>query len=578
MKPLQTLVASAVETVYGPDVARGSPVQLIPTDRPEHGDYATNIAMQLARALKKAPLLIAQEIADELQKTPSDIIKRVAVAPPGYVNITLDDATLMSVIPSILNTKEAYGTGEDLKGKRIMIEFGHPNPFKVMHIGHLRNFCIGESLVRLLESQGAKLIRTNYQGDVGMHVAKNIWAFRKDLEKGTELSELSRRPIDERVRYLGERYVEGATAFEEDEQAKEEIMAVNAAIYTKSDALMNELWQLGISWSLEKFHEVYQRLDTRFDREYMESETVDRAHKAVEQALEKGILTKSDGAVIFDGSPYNLDTRVFLNGKGFLTYEGKELGLAQMEFSDFGTLDQCIHNVAVEQRSFFAVTFKVEELLWPDMAGKQYHNAYEFVGLKSGKMSSRKGSVVTAESILETAHTRIAQIVKENGMSSISDEDIDAIAVGAVKYSYLKMSPYKYLAFDLEASLSFKGDAGPYLQYTYARAKSVLSNQKVKKDGDSSYIMNPEERNAVALLERFPGVVVQAAREYSPQYIASYLNALAQAYNTFYAVHRIIGAKEGKEAEVFRLSLTSAIAQVLRNGLYWLGIPTVEKM
>ncbi|MCR4328942.1 MAG: arginine--tRNA ligase [Candidatus Roizmanbacteria bacterium] len=552
-------------------------IQVMYPIRFEYGDFSSNIALQLAKAYKKSPLEVANDLRDKLLKLSHKDIDRIEVVNPGYINFYFVTDVYGRELKRIATEKDSYGTNAHYKDKRIMVEYGHPNPFKVMHIGHLRNFCIGESLTRLFEKAGAHVIRTNYQGDVGMHVAKTVWAIQNTIKNSELIVEnLEKKSIDERVAFLGKSYAEGATAFEKDENIKQEIQAVNGAIYNKSDKVVLNIWQTGVRWSLEKFHEIYKRLGTHFDREYMESETIEKAYKTVEEAIKKGILTKSKGAVIFDGTPYGLDTRVFLNSQGFLTYEGKELGLAQMEFSDFGHLDRCIHNVAVEQVSFFAVTFKVEELL--DSAlfkGKQYHNAYEFVGLKKGKMSSRTGKVITAESILNEAHEKIRTIVGENKMS-LTEKDIDTIAIGAVKYSYLKMSPFKYLAFDLDESLSFSGDSGPYVQYTYARAKSVLKkfkikNEKVKIEENLSQTFNTQETALVRQLMKFPDVVARSAREYSPHFIATYLNDCAQLFNTFYNVCPIRGSK-------MRLDITEATAQVLKNGLYVLGIETLERM
>lgn len=537
---------------------------------PEHGDYSTNIAFVLAPKLKKDPMQIAEELKKVLFSQKLAYLKEIKIAAPGYINFYLTDKVYLDNLDNILKVKDKYGGQSLLAGKRIMVEFGHPNPFKVIHIGHLRNLCLGESICRLLEFQGASVIRSNYQGDVGMHVAKCIWALKQVPQSKYPVD------IDERMKLLADCYVKGATAFEKDEKARQEIIVVNKQIYAGEDKQISKLWQLGVEWSLEKFRQIYKRLDTRFDREYMESETLKLAMEKVKEAVKKGILVKSKGAIVFLGDKYGLDTRVFLNKEKLLTYEGKELGLAQMEFTDYGKLDLCIHNVAVEQISFFKVTFKVEELLDPDLfKGKQYHNAYEFVGLKKGKMSSRRGQVVTAESILNAAHKRIQKVVEENN-GSLSEEEVDAIAVGAVKYSFLKMSPFRYLAFDLEESLSFSGDSGPYLQYTYARCKSVLrkaanfpfADRQVEK------IESGEERAILKSLLQFPEVVAVSSQKYDPHYLAVYLNDLGQRYNSFYNKQQILGS--GNEG--LRLKLTAAVAQVIKTGLHLLGIKVLEQM
>ncbi|MBN1331949.1 arginine--tRNA ligase [Candidatus Dojkabacteria bacterium] len=543
----------------------------------EHGDWSSNIAMQLTKELKKSPKEIAEKIIEELDLE-GEI--EVSIAEPGFINFKLPGRIYTENLGKILEEKELYGNNTRLSGKRIMVEFAHPNPFKSFHIGHLRNIILGESIVRMLESQNADVIRVNYQGDVGMHIAKNLWAFMdidpKDYPK----------TADEKTKLLGELYAKGATAFEEDEKARAEIKEINRKIYTKEDPGINQLWELGKTWSLEKFHEIYERVYTTFEREYFESETLDLIDKPIEKAKEKRILKESDGALIFNGEEYGLDIRVFVNSQGLPTYEGKELGLAVLKNREYGIVDLHIHNVAVEQKSFFAVTFKVKELLWPEeFKNRQYHNAYEFVGLKKGKMSSRKGNVVLGNDILNIAHERIGEIIKDREEIDGKEETAEIVGVGAIKWSFLKISPFKYLAFDLEESVNFEGDSGPYIQYTYARAASILreggNNEKAGKvEFDAAKYtqkLSAEEEKLLKWLERFPEVVEAASKEYMPNYIATYLFELSQKFNSFYKNNIVLKENE-KEIRNFRLALVKATSLVLKRGLDLMGIKTVEKM
>jgi arginyl-tRNA synthetase len=534
----------------------------VPTNS-KHGDYSSNIAMKLAGKQKKKPMDIAKKLCQSI-KLP-DYLEKIEVAKPGYLNFFLKDKIYLDNLEKILDSKTQYGCGDLHKGKKVMIEFAHPNPFKVMHIGHLRNITLGESLVRLFEAQGAKVIRTNYQGDVGLHVAKCLYAMNKTSEKSFP------NDTDSRANFLGQCYVEGAKAYEEDSRAKAEIIEINRKIYEQTDSRINHLWQLGVKWSLDKFKQIYNRLDSVFDREYLESETLALGLKYTKQALKKGILSKSQGAVIFAGKKYGLDTRVFLNSQGFLTYEGKELGLVYLKLKEYGKLDLHINNVAVEQKSFFKVLYKVEELLDPkNFKEVNYHNAYEFVGLKSGKMSSRKGKVVGAEYILEEAKKRIEKIVKK-GKNKLTEKEIDEIAVSAVKYAYLRMSPFKYLAFDLDSCVSFSGDSGPYLQYTYVRTTSILKKSNYQRKKALPTSLNQEEKLLLQKLYQYPEVLENSTRVFSPNYLTAFLNELGQLFNNFYVKHRVGGNQ-------FRLNLTKAVGQVIRNGLTLLGIKTLERM
>ncbi|MDD4611243.1 MAG: arginine--tRNA ligase [Patescibacteria group bacterium] len=379
---------------------------------------------------------------------------------------------------------------------------------------------------------------------------------------------------------MGKCYAAGAKAFEEDEVAKGLIKYINKQIYLGQDKEIKKLWELGKKWSLEKFHEIYERVDTRFDREYMESEIMNDGLKYIQEAFDRGILEKSDGAVVFNGEKHGGDTRVFLNSDGLPTYEGKELGLAFKEFTDFGKLDLCVHNVAIEQISFFKTTFKVEELLAPELfQGKQYHNAYEFVGLKQGKMSSRKGQVVLGNDILNEAVEKIGAIIKEKGeLENVSDIS-ERVGVGAVKFAFLKISPFKYLAFDINESISFEGNSGPYLQYTYVRIQSILrkvkgASRKVK--GFEELFTEAKEHDLILKMSKYPEIVEAAGKNYDPSEIAKYLFELAQMFNDYYHAVPILKAPE--EIKNARLVLIKAVGQIIENGLKLLGIKVVEEM
>jgi arginyl-tRNA synthetase len=583
-----------------------SDVQLsIPTER-THGDFMTNVAYQLAGKLRRNPKEIANEIIEELEKSTElkTYVDSIEAAGGGFINFRLKESIIIDLVKKTVDGIDKQL--DVLKGKRIMFEYGHPNPFKMIHIGHLRNFVLGESLIRLLEYLGAEVIRTNYQGDVGMHVAKSVWGMKEKLKnENLKIEEVAEWDLDRRVKFIGEAYVLGAATYENDEVKKSEIQQVNTAVYTVvqeklinttnwtptkkySDFLTAEidleetktLWELGKQWSLDEFHRIYEMLYSSFEREYMESETLYESDLAVKEALEKGVLEKSEGAIVFKGEKYGLDTRVFINSLGLPTYEGKELGLANLEFTDFGEIDLCIHNVAIEQISFFKVTFKVEELLNPKkFAGKQYHNAYEFVGLKSGKMSSRKGSVVLAKDIINEAKEMLSPYLENREMTGEEKEDtLQKIAVGAIKYSFLNISAFKYLAFDLETSVNMEGNSGPYIMYTYARANKIVKDaQNEIKNADLSVLTNKEEIELMRVLATFQTQVIETAKNLSPNTLCNYVYDLAQTFNIFYKQHPILTEKDAQIRDA-RIGLTMSTAKVIQKTLNLLGIKTVEKM
>lgn len=515
----------------------------------------------------------------------------------------------------------------------IMVEFAHPNTHKAFHIGHLRNITTGETIVRLLESQGNRVVRANYQGDVGMHIAKALYAllelspFKEDVD--------NIEGVHNRVEFLGKAYAAGSKAFEEDEQAKGIIKDLNALIYASAQTYAHEvgrnpgttdylklvvnhvhpldrvyaLWKETRQWSLDYFETVYARVYTTYDRKYFESECLSGVDTA-KDAVKKNILEQSDGAIIFRGETYGLDTRVFVNSLGLPTYEAKELALAPMEATEFGKVDRIIHCVGPEQASFFKVTFKVEELLGFVEPGIQYHLAYGWVKLKQGKMSSRTGNVVLGEWLIEEVKKAILEIIDSNTSKQIDidrDSVSEALAIGAIKYAFLKVSTNQEIAFDLKESINTNGDSGPYLMYTYARAKSVLKKANyesgIMNHGESkenhnslftihdSILLNADERLVARFILQFPDIVKAAADNYAPNTLCTYLFQLSQAFNAFYGKNPILETRDlkletgttenqspGSSHQSQRLALTSATAQVLKNGLYLLGIKVLERM
>lgn len=536
---------------------------------PNFGDYATSIALKLAKKLKKNPVKIAEEIIKNFPK--NDLLEKMEIVKPGFINFWLSKYNLLLSAKQI-SSKFSFNSFYLGNIKKVMVEFAHPNTHKLFHIGHLRNISTGESIVRIFEASGNKVIRANYQGDVGLHIAKCLWSLRNEIKKNGK-DFFKTMTLREKIFLVGKHYTAGTKAYEENEKAKKEIIDVNRMIYELSPEIM-DLWKKTRSWSLEYFNEIYKRVYSRFDRFFFESELPKRGVEIVNFALKKGILEKSQGAIVFNGKKHGLDTRVFVNSLGFPTYEGKELALAEKEFSEFGEIDKCIHVVTPEQASFFKVTFKVEEFLdEKKFKNKQYHLIYEWVKLKTGKMSSREGNVIEGDWLLDETKNKILKQFK------CYEELAEILAVASVKYSFLKNATQNEIAFDFNESISLEGNSAPYLIYTYVRCQSVLKktkkcNMTIKKSNNLT--INPEE---LVLLRSFPEyleVVYEAAKNFSPNLIANYLFDLAQKFNLFYQKYPIL--KADKETKKFRLLLTNAVGQVIKNGLYLLGIKTVEKM
>lgn len=533
----------------------------------QFGDFSTNIAMILAKVMKKNPLTIAETLASAIEK--NDAIEKVQVLRPGFINFWLSKQALIPPITDAVNAAFSIPPVYFGNEKKVMVEFAHPNTLKLFHIGHLRNISTGESVVRLLEAAGNTVIRANYQGDVGLHIGKTLWKMKQYISE-LGIDTIRAYSLRDKIALLGKAYAAAEKAFGEDENAKKEIYEINKMVYEADERIM-DVWKETRDWSIAYFEEMYKRVYSHFDRCYFESEVHESGLATARELLKKGILKESEGAVVFDGTEYGLDTRVFINSLGFPTYEGKELGLAQKEFKDFGTLDKNIHVVTPEQTSFFKITFKVEELMDKETyGGKQHHLIYEWVKLKEGKMSSRMGNVVEGAWILDETKKKILEKFKD------SESIAETLAVASVKYSFLKNSTSSVIAFDLDESISLEGNSAPYIMYTFARTQSILKKDATAPQLTSDSVLGESERAIIRLLYQYREKVRKAAETFSPNLIAGYLYDLTREYNLFYQKNPILKAEENQKA--VRIAITQAVGSTIKHGFMLLGIETVDHM
>lgn len=519
-----------------------------PTDM-SHGDFATNAAMAAAKALSTNPRALGEELAKCLKDALGNDVRDVTVAGPGFVNITLARPYLTQGLSEITGE---WGRGTRGLGENVIIEYSCPNPFKEMHIGHLMSTVIGESMSRLLENSGAHVIRDTYGGDVGPHIAKALWALRRDgVTEPTSAKE------------IGEAYARGSRAYEESEDAKAEIDALNQELYKGEDEALMELWRRGRDVSIAAFRELYDVLGTKFDHFFFESETAPIGMEVVRDALVRGIFEESEGAVIYRGEKKGLHTLVFITSRGTPTYETKDVGLAFLKEERVQT-DRSYIVTAAEQTGHFAVFLAALEEIAPLVAKKTTHVPHGFLRLASGKMSSRDGSVVTAESLINDV---IAKAGEKNEDPIIAT----AVAMGALKYMILRQAPGSDIIFDFEQSLSLEGDSGPYLQYALVRARSVLA-----QEGEAASTADAPETpyDIERLIMRFPKVAERAELERAPHHIATYLTQLAGEWNSFYARERIVGG----EHEAYKRAVAEAFVRTMECGLWLLGIPAPERM
>lgn len=530
-----------------------------------NGNYSTSVALSYAKDLKTSPTQLAEKIKTELEKDKPEEVEKIEIAGPGFINFFLSQQFFTDVVSKIIKKPDQYGKTEIFHKQKTIIEYTDPNPFKEFHIGHLMSNTIGESLSRIVEYNGAEVKRANYQGDVGIHVASALWGKMKKPDAA-----------------WGEAYVLGAAAYQEDTDAEKEILELNKKIFERSDKEINKLYDAGKKQSLDSFEKIYKRLGTKFDFYFFESETGGTGRKLVEENIGE-IFEKSEGAVIFKGEKYGLHTRVFINSQGLPTYEAKDLGLAKIKHDKYH-YDKSIVVTGNEVNDYFRVMHKAMELLFPELAEKTIHISHGMLRLPTGKMSSRTGEVIAAESLLNEVKEKVRVKVRDRNLSDAEKEDItEKVSIGAIKYSILKQSSGKDIIYDFEKSLSFEGDSGPYLQYAHTRAVSVI--HKAREEGIRAGVKNGNKElgirnNGVGeierLLYRFPEIIERAGREYEPHYLTTYLVDLAGVFNSFYAKEKIVDA--GDVQSPYKVALTKAVAGVLKNGLYLLGIPVPDKM
>ncbi len=541
----------------------------------EMGDIAFPV-FQYAQEKKMSPAGAAKALAEQFNTETEDTMVERAEAFGPYVNFFLNDRELARIVINL--SHHIKQEVSDSKGT-ILIEYACPNTHKVFHIGHLRNVILGESLVRLHEYAGYRVVRTNYQGDVGMHIAKCLWGIEKLRDEYDAITDAAN---NERMKFIGKAYAHGATAFEADEAVKEEVRRYNEMIYEKNPAIAG-VYETTRNWSLEYFEDIYQLLDTRFDRYYFESEVFTRAIDIVRDQVVKEVFVQSEGAVIFKGSEHDLHDRVFLTTAGFPTYEAKDLALAEKQFSEFHP-DAIYHVIGPEQADYLKVLFKALEFTLPESKDKEFHVPYGSVTLKGGKMSSRTGNVITAEDLIAEVKESVKEHMETSEVKAkLSAEEkkntTEKVAMGAVKYAFLKTGRTSDIVFDMQESISTSGDSGPYLLYIVARFKSILGKSTLKGHGDELFIpevLEPAERELVKKLGEFDAALEAAIAEKDPSCIAQYQFELSQASNHFYHECPVLGSPE--PTQEFRLELIRAVVNTMERGFDLLGITTVEHM
>ncbi|MFW5742030.1 MAG: arginine--tRNA ligase [Spirochaetota bacterium] len=545
----------------------------------ELGDLAFPM-FPFARVFRRNPAAIAEAVASRLGDGELGELGEAAVAGP-YINVRYPRALVSSrVVTDALEQADAYGRNASLSGERVTIEFSSPNTNKPLHLGHLRNDALGESVSRILAACGAEVRSVNLINDRGIHICKSMIAYQR-FGNG-ETPEQAGVKGD---RLVGDYYVRYNEWAKEDPTAEAQAREMLRK-WEAGDEEVVALWKTMNQWVIEGIWKTYEATGIRFDAVYFESDTYASGKAEVVRGLEEGRFYRAeDGSVWVDLEPINLDKKILLRGDGTSVYLTQDIGTVLARYADW-PFDRMIYVVGSEQNYHFRVLFYVLERLGYEWASQLFHLSYGMVNLPEGRMKSREGTVVDADDLIAELEGLAAEEIRskerEDAVGDI-DATAHAVAVGALHYYLLQVTPSKDMIFNPKESLSFTGNTGPYLQYMCARIASML--RKAAERGVSS---DPEgvrwdalraepEWQLVRLVDRCPEVVRQAGAEYTPAVLATYLYEVARLFSSYYHDYPILMADEPHVRRA-RLVLARSVLQVLKNGLGLLNIPYLEIM
>ncbi|MBR5027482.1 arginine--tRNA ligase [Candidatus Saccharibacteria bacterium] len=515
-------------------------------------DFSSNVAMKLSGILHANPREIATKIAEKMPEFKAD------VAGPGFLNFILPDEYFAAKIDGFVDNFAKNISCNEYSGKTVICEFSDPNPFKVLHVGHLYTSIVGDAISRLFEHAGAKVIRANFGGDVGLHVGKTIWALQKSGMKDFTIEDISKK------------YVEGTAAYDEDDEAKAEIVKINKEIYTIAEndlhgSELADIYWRGRELSYQYFEDFYNRIGVKFDKYYPESTVAGRGLAEVKKGLAAGVYEISDGAVVYRGdTKLNLHTRVFINQEGLPTYEAKDVGLIFTKWDDYH-FDKSVIITANDIIDYMKIVLASIGEMNPELPARTTHLTHGNVKLPGNvKMSSRKGNFLKAVDILN--------LITEELKNEYNSED-EKVVLGATKYAFLKYKIGGDIIFDPKESVKMTGNSGPYLLYSCVRAKKILSkigDKKAELNGE----LNPFERALSKKIVQYKDVLNEAVTEMAPHKVCNFLYELAQEFSRFYENCPVAGdAREAERAQIIR-----AYLNVMEHGLNILGIQIPEEM
>ena len=586
---LAQATADAVKALYGAEVAVES---IVPsTTKKEFEGNLTIVVFPFLKASHKRPEDTAQEIGEYLVANCEAVEKFNVIK--GFLNITIKPSFWTSVLQSVEAT-ENFGFKPVTDDSRlVMIEYSSPNTNKPLHLGHVRNNLLGFSLAKIMEANGNKVVKTNIVNDRGIHICKSMLAWlkwgngitpEKAGKKGDHLIGDFYVAFDKHYKEELQQLMDGGMTKEEAE-ANSTLMKEARTMLKKwedGDEEVRSLWRTMNEWVYAGFDETYARMGVSFDKIYYESNTYLEGKEKVLEGLEKGIFyRKDDNSVWADLTADGLDQKLLLRTDGTSVYMTQDIGTAKLRFQDY-PIDQMIYVVGNEQNYHFQVLSLLLDKLGFSWGKDLIHFSYGMVELPNGKMKSREGTVVDADELMDEM-IATARKMSEGRLKGVPEEEMDdvyrIIGLGALKYFILKVDPRKNMLFNPQESIDFNGNTGPFVQYTYARIRSVLrkSDEADAATDITAYEPNEKEIEIIQRIADFPSVVSEAGRTYSPALIANYVFELAKGYNQFYHDYSILKEENGV-ARAFRLHLSRTVADIIRRGFSLLGVEVPERM
>lgn len=586
---LSQATADAVKALYGAEVAVES---IVPsTTKKEFEGNLTIVVFPFLKASHKRPEDTAQEIGEYLVAHCEAVEKFNVIK--GFLNITIKPSFWTSVLQSVEAT-ENFGFKPVTDDSRlVMIEYSSPNTNKPLHLGHVRNNLLGFSLAKIMEANGNKVVKTNIVNDRGIHICKSMLAWlkwgngitpEKAGKKGDHLIGDFYVAFDKHYKEELQQLMDGGMTKEEAE-ANSTLMKEARTMLKKwedGDEEVRSLWRTMNEWVYAGFDETYARMGVSFDKIYYESNTYLEGKEKVLEGLEKGIFyRKDDNSVWADLTADGLDQKLLLRTDGTSVYMTQDIGTAKLRFQDY-PIDQMIYVVGNEQNYHFQVLSLLLDKLGFSWGKDLIHFSYGMVELPNGKMKSREGTVVDADELMDEM-IATARKMSEGRLKGVPEEEMDdvyrIIGLGALKYFILKVDPRKNMLFNPQESIDFNGNTGPFVQYTYARIRSVLrkSDEADATTDITAYEPNEKEIEIIQRIADFPSVVSEAGRTYSPALIANYVFELAKGYNQFYHDYSILKEENGV-ARAFRLHLSRTVADIIRRGFSLLGVEVPERM